>query len=403
MHYSSKLFTILCLAGTALATPVLAQDADVPPAVQAFLDSIERQTKVEPTYESLDTDASGNVTIINLAINKAGDAGQPGMAVKIGEAKFSEISEEDDGLYQIGNATFTDMSAEVKGPEFSFTATMPQGSAEGWYVKELGDNPTAADSMRAAATITRKMQSGKITVEAQGQTVTIDGLSTTWDGDPQTGAGKFSSSISNIAIPESVISMLDQGGMLKQLGYASLAFDVVSQGTMELKGDNLDYAFDVGLTGRDIATIKLALSAGDIPLAVYAELQKMQDGGKQPDFNALMPQIQAISLSGASIRFEDQSITKKLLPMLAAMQGMDEKALLASVGPMLQMGLMQLQNQAFADQALKAVNAFLADPKSLTVSAKPASPLKVSNLMTMNPAAPGEAITKLGVSVSAND
>ena len=403
MHYSSKLFTILCLAGTALASPALAQDADVPPAVQAWFDSIERQTKVEPTYESLDTDDSGDVTIVNLAFNKAEEAGQPGMAVKIGEARFSEISEEDGGLYQIGNATFTNMSFEVMSPEFSVTANLPQGSAEGWYVKELGGNPTAADSMRAAATIARKMQSGKITVEAQGQTVTVDGLSTTWDGDPQTGAGTFSSSISNIAIPQSLIAMADQGGMLKQLGYASLAFDVVSQGTMELKGDNLDYAFDVGLTGRDIATIKLALSAGGIPLAVYAELQKMQDGGKQPDFNALMPQIQAISLSGASIRFEDQSITKKLLPMLAAMQGMDEKALLASVGPMLQMGLMQLQNQAFADQALKAVNAFLADPKSLTVSAKPASPLKVSNLMTMNPAAPGEAITELGVSVSAND
>ena len=117
-----------------------------------------------------------------------------------------------------------------------------------------------------------------------------------------------------------------------------------------------------------------ALSAGDIPLAVYAELQKMQDGGKQPDFNALMPQIQAISMADASLRFEDQSITKKVLPMIAAMQGMDEKTMIASVGPMMQMGLMQLQNQAFADQALAAVNAFLADPKSLTITAKPAEP-----------------------------
>ena len=66
MHYSSKLFTILCLAGTALATPIMAQDADVPPAVQAWFDSIERQTKIEPAYESLETDDGGNVKIVNL-------------------------------------------------------------------------------------------------------------------------------------------------------------------------------------------------------------------------------------------------------------------------------------------------------------------------------------------------
>ena len=391
MKYPSKLFTILCLAGTALAGPALAQDAEAPPAVQAFLDGIERQTKTEPTYDSLNTDSGGNVTIVNLAIKKAEAGGQSDVAVKIGEVTFSDISDEGDGLYQIGSATFKDMTADVKSPQFSLTATLPSASAEGWYVKELGDNPTPAETFRASATIARKMEAGKLSIAAQGQTITVDGFTTTWDGDPRTGSGTGTNTISNIAIPEGLIAMADQGGMLKQLGYTSLSFDIVSKGTMGLKGDNLDYAFDVGVTGRDIATIKLALSASDIPVAVFAELQSMQEAGKQPDMSALMPQLQAISLSGASIRFEDQSITKKVLPMIA------------TVGPMMQLGLMQLQNQAFADQALAAVNSFLADPKSLTISAKPASPVKVSDLMTLNPAAPGEAITKLGVSVSAND
>lgn len=403
MKYPSKLFTILCLAGTALASPVMAQDAEAPPAVQAFLDGIERQTKVEPTFESLDTDGSGNVTIVNLSFNKTEANGQSGMSVKIAEATFSNLSDEGGGLYQIGSATFKDMTADVKGPQFSLTATLPSASAEGWYVTELGDSPTPAETFRAAATIARKMEAGTITIAAQGQTVTIEGLLTTWDGDPKTGAGSSASTITNIAIPESLVAMMDQGGMLKQLGYGGLNFDIASTGTMSLKGDNLDYAFDFGLIGRDIATITVALSASDIPLAVYAELQSMQEAGKQPDMNALMPQIQGISLANASIRFEDKSITRKVLPMIAAMQGMDEKTMLASVGPMMQMGLMQLQNQAFADQALAAVNSFLADPKSLTIKASPASPVKVSDLMTLNPAAPGEAITKLGVSVSAND
>ena len=41
--------------------------------------------------------------------------------------------------------------------------------------------------------------------------------------------------------------------------------------------------------------------------------------------------------------------------------------------------------------------------KSLTIAAKPANPVKVSEIMALDPNAPGAAITKLGVSVSAND
>jgi hypothetical protein len=49
-----------------------------------------------------------------------------------------------------------------------------------------------------------------------------------------------------------------------------------------------------------------------------------------------------------------------------------------------------------------AVTAFLADPKSLMLSIKPAAPMKLSEFNALDPAKPGEAITKLGVSVTAN-
>jgi hypothetical protein len=64
---------------------------------------------------------------------------------------------------------------------------------------------------------------------------------------------------------------------------------------------------------------------------------------------------------------------------------------------------MSLNNQEFTTKVVTAINSFLKDPKSITVAMKPAQPLKVQELMTLNPANPGEAITKLGVDVSAND
>lgn len=402
MQLSHKMFMIACLTTAAFIGPAYAED-EVPPAVQAFLDNIERQTQIEPAYDSVEEDGDGNVTLTNLSLTKAAEGDQPGMTVKIAESKFSGITEEGESLYKVGNATFSNMTIDVTSKDGPFSMSMPEATAEGWYIRELGDNPTPQETILASSTFAKKMTGGKMTISAMGQTVTADGLETTWDGDAATGSGKYTMKLSNIAIPESVLAMADQGGMLKQLGYTSLSFDLSGNGEVTMKGDTVDYDVNFGIAGHDIAALNFGIAAGDIPLAVYSELQKAQASGKEPDFNALMPQLQNIAIKGARLRFEDASITKKLLPMLAALQGMDEKTMIASAGPMMQMGLMQLQNEAFAKQTVDAVNAFLAAPKSLTVTAKPAQPIKVSEFMTMNPSAPGEAITKLGVSVSSND
>ena len=40
--------------------------------------------------------------------------------------------------------------------------------------------------------------------------------------------------VSNIAIPEPVVALMDQGGVLKQLGYTSLNLDFATMGDMKL-------------------------------------------------------------------------------------------------------------------------------------------------------------------------
>jgi hypothetical protein len=402
MTPSRKYFAFLLMSTSLVALPAQAQD--VPPAAAAILKSWEQQTKIRPSYDSLDVDGSGNVTIVNLSSSMAAGGDNPGVKITIGEVALNDISDAGDGLYEIGNATFSNMKMEVAGPEgMTVTIDMPQGSAEGWYVKALGDNPTPADLMRSSMSAARKMSSGRMTANVMGQTITSDGYVSTWDGDPATGAGTFSTKIANVVIPEGAIAAMDPTGSLKQIGYTDLTFDMEAGGTVTIDGDNVAMDFSFAYVGKDMGAMKVSVAASDIPLAVYGELQKAQSTGKEPDFNALMPQLQNISLGHFTFRFEDASLTKRLLPMAAAMQGMDEAAMVASAGPMLQMMLMQLNNQAFSDQVVGAVNAFLKDPKSITIALKPAAPLKVQQLMTLNPADPGAAINMLGVSVTAND
>ena len=92
MQYCSKYFIILCLTGTGLASPALAQQEAVPPAVQALLDNIERGTTLKPAHDSLTNDG-GTVTITNLALNKAAGGVEPPLPVKIAQTELSGLRE----------------------------------------------------------------------------------------------------------------------------------------------------------------------------------------------------------------------------------------------------------------------------------------------------------------------
>jgi hypothetical protein len=401
MRLSHKFLIILCLSGTALSLPASAQD--IPPAVAAVLASIERQTTIKPSYESIETAADGTVTISKLALNQAAEGSNPSVTVRIDQTVFANIADKGNGLYEIGSADFTNINGDISGAEGAFTFDVPQSHAESWYVRDAAAAHEPQDDLLGVMNLVRKFSTSKMTLAAMGQSVSVDAYEQTWDGDPATGAGDYAMKVTNIAIPETVLMMIDQSGMLKQLGYSSLSIDLSGNGRMDVVDDRYDVDLNFGITSRDMGTLKFGFTKAGISKVLMAEMQKAQAEHREPDLAALMPEIQSITVGGAAIRFEDQSITKKVLPMIAAMQGMDEATFVNMAGPMLQMGLMQLQSPALAEQATKAVNSFLKEPKSLTIEAKPATPVTVAEMMGMDPAAPAAIIDRLGVGVSAND
>lgn len=400
MKLIHKILTVACLSSAALV-PGLAQADDAPPAVQAFLDNLQRQTSAKPAYDSLKVEG-GNVTIINLTLTKEAKDNDPGLSVKTAQLDFTGITDQGNSLWQIGKSTFTNTSVQMTGKDAALSATIPAASAEGWYIRAVPVTPTPKDELLSSLTFANKMTSGPITINATGQMLTIDSIDTTWNGDPATGAGKFSLKVNNLAVPQATVALFDTGSVWKQLGYDGLNFDIATDGDLTSNGDTLGYAFNLSLAGRNIGALSLSAAVDNLPVAAYAQMLKDQTGGRGIDFATLSPQLQNVDIKGGSLRFDDASITKKILPLAAAMQGMDEKVLLASIPPTIQLTLVQLQNEALTKQAVDAVTAFLADPKSLMLSIKPEAPMKLLEFNALDPAKPGEAITKLGVSITAN-
>lgn len=402
MKTTLRTAVFLLLATSALTVPSRAED--VPPVVAAIFKNWDAQLKTTPTYDKIETDGSGNVTITNLAATVGTQDPTSQVKLSIASVKLENVAAEADGLIDVGTATFTGTKVDVAGIENqSFSVEIPQSSLQDWYVAVVNDAPTPLQAFRATMGIAKKITSGEIKVTAMGQSLSAAGVDTTWAGDPVTGAGKTTMSLKDFVIPEAALALMDPTGQLKQLGYTDLTFNVTGDGEMTVSGDNFGMSGNVGLSGKDLGEIKVAYGALDIPVAVMAALQAAQKAGTPPDFNALMPQLMNVALNNVQIRFEDASITKKLLPIIAKQSGMDEATMVASAGAMAQVGLMQLKNQAFTDQVVKSINAFLADPKSFTVNVKPAAPVKVQQIMTLDPANPGAAIDVLGVSVTAND
>ena len=358
---------------------------------------------IKPAYETLKDDGSGNVTISNLTLARPAQGEDPSFTMKVGQVALSGITDEGGNVYQIGKASFTGNTVDVTGKDFSFKLDAPDASAEGWLVRAAPPSSATPEDVLAQSSLARKMNVGKITVTAAGETLSVDGIESTWDGDAATGAGSFAMKISNIAIPATLMARMDEGGMLKQLGYSTLNLDVTSATDIAVKGETMSYGFDVGVSGRDMGSLSVKAAVDELPKEVYAEMLKAQMEGREVNMDAMMPKLQNVVVKGGSIRFTDASLVNRLLPLAAAAQGMDEKTLRASIAPTVQLMLVQLQNEAFTKQATEAVTAFFANPKSLTITAAPPAPLKVMDLSAMDPTKPGEAISKLGLSVTAND
>ena len=125
------------------------------------------------------------------------------------------------------------------GKDVNISAAIPQAAAEGWYIRALGPTPTPVEELLATSSFARKMSSGKITITAEGQTVTVDGVDANWNGDPNTGAGTFNMTVNNIAIPESAVTLMDPAGMWKQLGYTGLNLHLSTMSDRKVTGDKL--------------------------------------------------------------------------------------------------------------------------------------------------------------------
>ncbi|NJM30087.1 MAG: hypothetical protein HC855_08255 [Rhizobiales bacterium] len=211
--------------------------------------------------------------------------------------------------------------------------------------------------------------------------------------------------IEELVIPEALLMSDPQAReVFTALGYNSLTIDLDGAATHDAGSGAYDTKVTLGT--KEAGKLKLDYAIGGLTEQVvnqfFAVILSAPPQG-DPDPAQIMAAMAPLTFDGLTLRFEDASLTKRLVGFAAKMQGMDENSVKANATALATLGLSQLKSPELMQQVTAAIGGYLGDPKSFTISIKPQKPLGLMDFMALNPNDPAAAVNLLGVSVRAND
>lgn len=328
--------------------------------------------------------------------------GVPGMPpFKIGNVTLDGVSE-DAGAYNVESVTFPSLNMTEDGVNVTATAAVLN------KVRIPAAGKTEfIDSMLL-------YQSGKLDkVEVKmGDKLVASIDNTTFEMPAPTDgklsftgqAEKFFADLTATPDPQTQMMATALGypqitGNLQMAGSWNLTDGRMEMSKYDITVDNaakLGFTFDIG--GYTPALLKAMQD-------VSKKMAENPEGDQTANGLAMMGLMQQLMFNGAALRIDDASLTNKVIDFMAKQQGADAAALKEQSKQIIpfMLAASPIKDEAFKAQVATAVSAYLDNPKSLTISAKPAQPQPFAMIAAQGSADPSALIQTLGVTVTAND
>ena len=198
------------------------------------------------------------------------------------------------------------------------------------------------------------------------------------------------------------------GPVIEALGLTEINGNISQDMTWDMTDGHMvieEFLFDF----TDVAALNFKADISGFTPAVLDKIYAMQSSDLDPTSEEAQAQqmmvgmemLQALTLTSASIRYDDASLAGKLLDMFAAQSGADRAQFVEGLKSMAPQMIGQAGIPALTDLAVPAINAFLDDPQSLEIAVKPATP---TTLLVLSAAAanPAGLISALGLAITAN-
>jgi hypothetical protein len=394
----------------ALAPAAYAQDAtDFASKLGAIYGLVGYDLKFGPA-----TSKDGTITYDGLSVT-LGAGGDPSFSYKFdSKLTFTGVKSFPDGSYRADALTLPDMTFKVEDADIS--------------IKNISFNHIYASGAKTPSIVDLTQlvgdaSVGPIAVNVKGaKAVTIDEVNfknnfTPAQGDKALSAVNASSAANGITVDMSSATDPETIAQAKALGLMTVTGKAIetlawsfndghmNASELSLGFDNvgkLKLAFD--MTGYTPALLQGIMDAEKSLASSGTAGQSSDDTAKQTAM--LLGALQSVFLNSASIRYDDASITTKLLDYNAKQQNITRDALINQIVTGAPTAMSEGQSSSTPDQmtllSQAALRAFLNDPHSIEVRLAPKSPLGVLGLVGAA-MAPDSLVDQIGLEVLVND
>lgn len=396
MSRQRALLNRLALSGFLLAVPLSSAVAQDATAVGERLKSVLSKQGTSIDWTKISGDAS-KMVIEGAKLSVAPEQ----TTLALGDITLTDIKEQNGG-YTVGTVSLPNysvaedgLSVDISGIAITNLRLPPENASDPVASLLIYDE---ADMQRAAVKVGDK------------QAFAIDGVhieaDAPVDGEPMTFSGaaeKISADLSLVEDPTSrelieALDLLTVNGTLQLAGYwqptdGRLVFDQYDI-SIE-KAGTLGLTFDFGGYTPDFieSVQELQKAMADTPEGEENSAQNL----------AMLGLMQQLTFHSLSLRFDDDSLTGKVLDYVARQQKVKPADVVNQAKGLLPFLLAQLDAPDLMTQATAAVGAYLDNPKSIEIAARPENPVPFAMLMASAMSQPKDLVKTLAVSVTANE
>lgn len=382
------------VALAALASPAFALDgADL----IAKLNAANGASGLTVSYGNIATDGD-TITLQSTKVTPNG-----GEATAIGDVRLEGVAEDGNGGYTVETVRF----ADVDRTEGEMTITASGMQLDGLVIPAKSD-ATSLDAML----FYERASSGPIKVMSKGTEVfSVAGMEGNIVRRANNAGLDYDAAISGIKADLSQVEDPKSRDMIQKLGLTTIDGKASMKGSWTLDTGLMtvdEYALDLTDIGR--LDLSFAISGYTLEFlnATREAVETAQASPNKEEANnalgmSMMGLMQQLSFNSAKISFDDASLTKKVLDVVGAEQGVSGEQMAQSLKGMAPLMIAQLNMPELQNQISQAISTYLDDPKSLTITAAPASPVPFPMIMGAAMGAPNTIPQVLGVTVKANE
>ncbi len=383
------------IAGTLAAWPQFTLAADADAVAERFKAAIEKQGGLIIDWTSVSGDGTNavrmeGVTVKNVELQET---------IGLGDIAMSGI-EESDGGFSVDEMTVAPSAFNVEGASVS----MDQITLTGVAIP--GEN---ADAQDPSVLMYDTLDLPRLSVDFAGQQVfSLTNLNAEVSEEDSGEKLRMTGGIENFSADLSLVEDPKAKQFIEALEFNQISGRIVADGWWTpADGRTVLERYDITVDGA--GTLGLAADLGGYTPELIVSLQdlsaKMESASEDERSSAglaMMGLLQQLTLTSASIRFDDDTLTQKVLAYFAAQQGVTPKDMANQAKAVLPFVLATIQDAQLSSAISGAVSAFLDNPDNLEISAEPEEPLPFAMVVAGAVAAPQSLPQQLNLKVRAN-